>query len=469
MDNLNKEFDKIFSKGLNDPDPTPPSPKDWEELSRRLDQHHHKGFNWLWLMAPLLLGLIGWLGNYIISLESRLTSIGQNVETNHQQFIKYDTIVHKHIQYDTIYRTIVINKNIFVNNNTGLSIFNNQNPAQPPSIDTDSKPQKELNQSDNGAIEKDGENEEIFIPKENIFDSNVENHQNISEKSIEKASKETEIPNENNGIANNILLNPKDEDSPKDKIKINRNAVDSSQGSPIIKSSSINNQFSTQEDIVQSKKSFFEKIEEVIKNKVLDNEPVIFRLGISAGYGRPIGIGNRSISNSFVGHLHGEILFGRNWAIVPSIGYVSYDSKQEDKFDRRLNVPDPISPGDNFSFKYVEGYYKYLLPSLSLRYRINSEARWSGYTGVGIAANIFRTSRFEYEYLENITAIEEKYYLEYKIPNKYSILKLQVGTIFNLNTRLALFGDLDTYLDLGARPRHFPYISSVMGIKYLMY
>lgn len=468
MDNLNKEFDKIFSKGLNDPDPTPPSIKDYEKLAERLDKHHRKGFNWPWLMAPLLLGLIGCLGYYIISLEGRLTSIGKIAETRHQQFIKYDTIFHKHIQYDTIYRTIVINKNIFVTNNSGLSIFNNQNSVKPLSLDIDSRSKEELNQSDS-AIRKDDENEETFISKANILNSNLENHQNFNEKSVSKVSQEIEIIDEKNGIENVQHLNQKDENSLSGQININQKTVDTSQGGLKYKSSSSNDQFSNQEDIEQTQQSFFEKMEEVIKNKVLENEPVFFRLGFSAGYGRPIGLARRSISNSFVGHLHGEIIFGRKWAIVPSIGYVSYDSKQKDKFDRRLNVPDPISPGDNFNFKYVEGYYKYFLPSLSLRYRINSEARWSGYTSVGIAAYIFRTSKFEYEYLDNITKFEDKYYLRYKIQNKYSILKLQVGTILNLDTRWALFGDLDTYLDFGAIPRHFPYISSVLGIKYLIY
>lgn len=89
--------------------------------------------------------------------------------------------------------------------------------------------------------------------------------------------------------------------------------------------------------------------------------------------------------------------------------------------------------------------------------------------GTGIAANIFRKSTFEYEFLEKVTELENKYYLDYKIPNKYSILKLQLGTTLNLDSRLALFGDLDAYLDIGARPRHFPYISGLLGLKYLMY
>lgn len=465
MSGLDNEFDKVFRKGIDQPDFSKPSEKEWENLSNRLDLTKKSKFGWIWFLIPFLLALFGWTSFKIIDLQRQVLSISTLKKLENK--VLYDTVYRTYVHFDTIYKTIYVNKNVKYNHSY-TSYLNSQNQSSINNIHN-SESTNIFGQSSESTTKTTMTNSNILkqgITANSDIDSSLLSPE---DKPLSKSKAETfnSSQNGNNSesdlgytFKNNEIETPKNNEvhQPMDN-KPNTNE----------KSINYNELTLSIETDQKAKKTFLEKLGENFKTEVLENERVSFRIGTGFGSGTTLGLGNQDISHSVLLALHGEILFGSKWTIVPAINYSSYNSKIENEFSVRSLLPLPISPGDNYRYKYVEGNYKYWIPSLSLRYRVRSNAVWSGYIGVGIAANIFKETKWEYEYLENATDIEYKYYINHKIPSKYSILKFQIGSTFNLTDRIALFGDLDTYIDIGANTKLLPYVSTCLGAKYLIF
>jgi len=448
--NLDKEFDDLFSDGLlNSSQDDKPSNKEWANLNRRLKSNDKQVFAWWWLLIPLLLGFNGWLGFELFNLKIRENiSIQNPLGTIGSNDITYQT----HIIYDTIYRTVIVNKYIqlnqtqvqsdkiaptqnITNRNNLFKTLENKKPDLP------SVGQTEIAFND---ISEESNNEKVDSPEvEKLV---------IKGKKLILIDKETEVSNEMT-----------------DKVM----AVDTTAKSNVIEARSKDNNTLAKgatENKDLENKSVLSEISEYLNTKVLDNESVNYRMGVGIGSQFPLVKSSIEINSSYSVNLQGEILFGRKWAIVPEVFYGQNEFDiYSAKYLTALKLPQPILPGGEFQFDSAEGLHREIMPAISLRFRFASDQMWSWYVSSGWAVRYILPREVEYEFNKE-KEDDVLYYMESVRTQVFSsYLKLNLGAQLNLNSRFSLYSEFNTFMDIGTNPRGMSNASGFFGIKYLIH
>ena len=440
-----KDFDKIFSKGLNEEPKKTYDERDWENLAQRLDAHDAKNVvspqsgvpKWkksLWL-APLLLLLLGVNGwsllktneaeNQNETLLNELKSLKtiiehQNKQTEIKTIIQRDTVI--------IYKYLPSTSSFFekskVNSTSDLSQINSQLLRQTPSVFL---PNSMLLEDKN----------KVLIKTENIqiVDNQLFNKKNESD--LNKANPE----NNTLTMPPNLLLN--------DFLPIKNERL--------LKS------LKSQKEVTPPQLSALKYPVSIIKPMPSNR----FFIGPSGGliYYHSAWLNKDNVEvfrneKSYQVGLKMEYALSNHWRVVLGGDYCPFNFQIYWQ-DSRYNLPQPtayFTNNPNIKFTSVKANQSIVQASLGIKHYFTGN-RFRPYIGGGYATMRILPFQAEYEYTEWNKIVYTKPFQNTVTIN--NLLILNGGLEYRLNARL--FAQIDVFYSKDVNKTHKTY--DLFGLK----
>lgn len=480
--NSEKQFDEYFRKGFDEKlHKIKPEKGEWESLSSRLDHQqgkkNHLSGSWLWVLIPLFLFTQTWtVAQWFQTKKSLDAFIAQTEQQQQQYHTARLTNKVTTTQYDTIFKTIIIEQKIF------QSVIQPQKFSTIAEMKSDSGWIREVDRAV-GSIQKANiskvyKNDD---PRQNKMDDNIRmaNMNNQSYDSIQHVNETNSLaqsePSDNYQKAKDeqrqgYEMTQTQSESPMitpDQAKESVIPSDSDKTKVLKDSTTGRTALISREDITSRKKSptAFKKF---LSNIIPDNDEHAFRLAFAAGSILPLAKGELEIVNPFTVHANAEWLAGKHISIIPSVSYAQYEFEAEQAFLSKLGIPQPENIGTNISFSEADGIQRYIMPSFQLRYRLQPDKIWTWYSGAGVTAFFPLRINLEYDYLDqNLNEITRNVN-RFQPANKFAILNLHSGIQYNFSQNASLYADIQTHWDLRKSNQGFHYINPQLGIKFFI-
>lgn len=152
--------------------------------------------------------------------------------------------------------------------------------------------------------------------------------------------------------------------------------------------------------------------------------------------------------------LGGEAQFGHHFTVGATVGFANLKFEQSEKFDPRLLIAEPVSPGSEYEFYKVEGQQRVILPEITAGFRFFSSKNWSPRLTAGWGWRFLKTGETEYEFKNLMTGAES----EVDVPQngwhgRGQQLSLRAGIERRLAGRIWAFGDAGALFDFGQGQR----------------
>lgn len=150
----------------------------------------------------------------------------------------------------------------------------------------------------------------------------------------------------------------------------------------------------------------------------------------------------------------GEAQFGRHWALGMALGVEQIEFKVTEKYDPRLLVLPPVSPGTDFDLNYIESYQQVLLPEITASYRFLSSGKWSPRLTAGWGFRLLKNQKTEYDFRNPTTGTVVNYF-ETDDPwrSRANQVSLRAGISRVMAGRWSAFCDAGGLFDLGRGQR----------------
>lgn len=152
--------------------------------------------------------------------------------------------------------------------------------------------------------------------------------------------------------------------------------------------------------------------------------------------------------------LGGEAQFGRHFTVGAMIGFANLKFEQSQKFDPRLLIAEPVSLGSEYEFYKIEGQQRMFLPEITAGFRFFSLKNWSPRLTAGWGWRFLKTGEAEYEFKNKLTGDEFEVSVEQPgWQGRGQQLSLRAGIERRLAGRVWAFGDAGALFDFGQGQR----------------
>lgn len=429
-----KDFDKIFSKKLQEEKSMPTDERSWEALASQLDEHNRKkgvgGKNairlaWLIPLLLLLLGVNIWSLMKMNQTEKQNLILHSELKDVKTTFQKHDTIIQTQYIYKT--DTIFINSNNTQKGDKNLSSTRAQSNTVPKfsTYTPLSQLTRDVPSVFQGVETLSESKSALNTAKTNDFINN--NTDKIENKAIQKGDFETLKANTNQDILSNLPL-------------LNGWVVEDKKAKP---------------EIILLSLPLLSPPSPIIENKKINR----FYIGSSAGFinyhtlwlnkdGLEIGRNEKSYQ---VG-LKMEYALTSNWRITASADYCPYDFNIK-WLDNRYNLP----PTPNYynptssTMNSIKGTQKLYLGSMGFKYVFNQNSRWRPY--ISTAYTAMRIEPYDAEYTFTHTATNRTYTNTTHLNGGADIINIGLlngGIEYHFTKHLVLQADGFYYKDLNS-------------------
>ena len=425
-----KDFDKVFSDKLNQDRHLTFEEKDWEILSKRLNDNdsikaslnnaQQKYWRWLLPLLLLLLGFNAWMLSKMNTTQNENAALIEQVKEvktllekqntvlpKQQTLYITDTVVVYKTLYKTLYKTVYKNAPIpFPTPNIGQHINATPSVFEP-----------------------------ILTPNAGITNPNVSRNIGEISKSKEKQSDNTLLTNENNGVINHIPT-------------IDLPSVIAYTAKPELIVLKDNNRIV--QPIPSTKKRLY----------------VGWSGGLINYHTQWFNKDNIEFSRneqSYQTGIKAELGLNDNWRITASADYCPYNF-QINWQDKRYNLPEPSSYYSRYTFKSVVGSQKMYLGAVGLKYL------FAGNTirpYLGVAYSAMRIAPFTAVY--TFTDTWKNYTPEVQSPNNINILNiahLQGGLELKIGKKLLFQTEGFYYKDINKVEKTFDLFGLCGAILY---
>ena len=439
---LQDDLERSFSRDLKLSDPShKPDEQDWQMLSNRLDMHQKQPRLSWWILLPFLLLPFGWGIWEMNQMKQEIAHLKHVIHHTAATVVQPTNLHTTTVRYDTIYKTVWITQKIttplVVGTNT--SIVSESAKGSNSALFFAETPQN----TPNNAIVADaqglltGDSKATTTPSVSALEQPV------------AMTTDTE-----SGVMNETPKTPMDNSTTLDSLQkdTQTTALNLVEGSESLTPTA------GQKDTIQASADLpFIPIKR--------HKPALsWQIKGGINWTAAAHVENTHLSNPSGAFLSYELELHPHWAVVADISFHKLHFETGNTIEKSFWLKQPISPGPDFQFKYVEGSIRQIIPSLSLKYQRQLAPRLSWHLETGLGVRVSDPKEIKYEFENTVTNMEYEYQLEY--PNQTNWFNIAAGTGFSykIARKTSLYLGLNGVGDVGTTQKTFPYMNSRLGI-----